>query len=203
LSGVGKLADNAMIACVCLIAQIRPLVAKRGKSAGKKMAGLTLEDLSGRCEAVMFPEAFEKFGRSLEADTIQYVTGTVSMRNERVNIIVEELCPVPAAVERFTESLALRLPGNGIAEGMLGKLRGLLERHAGNCTVAIQVQSTGDPQTFVLIGTARQWCVKPSTALLDELGKIVGTANVVVRPKKPARKADNGRTRWKRTAGTE
>ncbi len=203
LSGAGKLGDNAVVVCGCLIAQIRSLTAKRGKSAGKKMASLMLEDLTGRCEAMVFPETFERIGRSLEVDTVQFVTGKVSIWNERFSISVDDVCPVHVGLERFTGGLVVRLPANGVADGMLNRLRELFERHAGNCQVVLHVQPSDAPNSFVEIGTGRRWCVKPSQALLDEIGSVVGAGNIGLRPKQPASKAVDSRQRWKRPAGME
>ena len=46
-----------------MIAAVRPTVTKNGRSAGKKMAMLTVEDLTGKCDAVVFSETYEQLRR--------------------------------------------------------------------------------------------------------------------------------------------
>ncbi|MEI6217348.1 MAG: DNA polymerase III subunit alpha [bacterium] len=71
---LAKQSDYAPVACCCVMTQVRSTVTKKGKSAGKKMAMLVLEDLSSKCEAVVFAETFEKYSALVRADAMVYVT---------------------------------------------------------------------------------------------------------------------------------
>ena len=58
----------------CMIQQIRQTVTK---SKGEKMAMLTLEDTTGKCEAVAFPRTYALIAEHLYADHMVFITGSV------------------------------------------------------------------------------------------------------------------------------
>jgi len=62
LAHLDQFADGTRVMIGCSVASIRPTVTKNGRSAGKKMAMLTLEDLFGKSDAVVFSETYEKIG---------------------------------------------------------------------------------------------------------------------------------------------
>lgn len=67
---------------------------------GAMMGFFTLEDQTGQVEGLMFPGAFERFGRSLSADEAVLVTGRLSVRDdEDIKLLadtVEPLTVLPA-----------------------------------------------------------------------------------------------------------
>ena len=109
LSNLEGMADGTRLTVGCMIAGIRPTVTKTGKSAGKKMAMLTLEDLTGKADAVVFSDAYERLGERIGLEAMVFVAGTVDRRRERPNIIVDEIIPIDQALEQLTSGIGLRL----------------------------------------------------------------------------------------------
>ncbi len=187
LAEAGKQADGTPIGCGCMISQVRGLVTKRGQGSGKKMAVLTIEDLSGKYEAVMFPETFEKHGAMATLDTMVYIAGSISHRNERVSIVVDAISSFEAAVQEVTERIVVRMVGNGSDDDVLRKLRELFDRHPGNCRVAVQLKPEGGSGQTVIIESGPKCKVKPSLELVQEMETILGPRNVALQAKKPQR----------------
>jgi len=65
---------------------------KQGNDQGAIAWRLSLKDLTGQTEAVVFP-AFERFGSLLIADTRMIIWGKVDRRDE-IQLIVEDAEPV-------------------------------------------------------------------------------------------------------------
>lgn len=179
ISLLARQTDYTPVACCCMIAQVRSMVTKRGKSAGQKMAMLTLEDLSGKCEAVLFAETLEKYSGLVRPDSMVYIAGSVSRRNDRLGINVDTVETLDAAVKRATERLVVLCKGHSSDAEWLGRLRDILARHRGGCEVNIVLSPAEQPQTTVRVKTHHQWCVSPSRKLLDELGQLAGHENVL------------------------
>ncbi len=59
--------------------------------SGNNMAFITLEDLHGRIEVVVFPSVFEEHADMLEEETVVIVSGEVSHRDDDVNILAESI----------------------------------------------------------------------------------------------------------------
>ncbi|MFB3891393.1 MAG: DNA polymerase III subunit alpha [Phycisphaerae bacterium] len=189
LARLEQAAEGARVLVGCMIAQVRPTVTKTGKSAGKRMAMLTLEDLTGKADAVVFSDAFERIGGLLAPEAMVFISGSVDRRRERPSIIVDEVFPIDKAVEQITGTILLRLPGsqlttqNSQLDGFLKRLHDVLVRFRGNCPVIIEMRPAGRPDVKAFIRPDKTWHVQPSRRLVDELVGLLGEENLVLRPK--------------------
>jgi DNA polymerase III subunit alpha len=91
LAGVGTLSEGAIVALAVQIAAVRERVIRSGRSAGKTMLSLTLEDPAGRIEAVLFPDDYAAVRKAaggeglvrpgiLQEGALVQVRGTVERR---------------------------------------------------------------------------------------------------------------------------
>ncbi|MBI5726111.1 MAG: DNA polymerase III subunit alpha [Planctomycetes bacterium] len=169
----------------CMIVSIRPTIVKSGRSAGSRMAMLTLEDLTGKCDAVVFSEAFERLGGLLQPDSIVFVRGTVDRRRERANIIIDDVMPIDQAVEQLTGEVWLRLDGQSQETHNLQAIRELLKKHHGACPVCIRLRPSANSQVSVCIRVESDHFVRPTRQFVDELVKLLGDQqNLLLAPKK-------------------
>ena len=167
----------------CMIAAVRPTVTKTGRSAGKKMALLTVEDLTGKCDAVVFPETFQRYGELIQPEAIVFLRGTVDRRRERPSLVVDEVIAMDNAIEQLTGALVCRLPASVDLRDTLARLRDALGRHRGTCPVFLELVPLSRAEVRVTLRPDKQWCVSPSRGLLDELVKLLGEASLLLRPK--------------------
>jgi DNA polymerase-3 subunit alpha len=70
---------------------------ERPTKTGKRMAWVTLEDLSGSIEAVIFPKLYKEHGKTLAPGACILIKGTVSVRNGDVSLTIENLKPLEAS----------------------------------------------------------------------------------------------------------
>ena len=92
--------DGQAVTIGCMISN----VAKKTTKGGQSMAILTVEDVYGTIEAVMFPKVYEKFKDRLELEAIVEISGKLQVRDgERPNIIVDK-------VELFNEEKSAYKP---------------------------------------------------------------------------------------------
>jgi len=153
----------------CMIAGIRPVMTRKGD----KMAILTLEDLTGKCEAVLFPRTYQEVIEHVAEDKIVFVNGSLDRRNERMQIIVESIVPIDLAIEKFTGQILLRLlPGVGDA-AFLEKLKSILTAHRGNCPLFIELRPTMHSDVLATVRPDAKWSLAPSRALVAELTELL------------------------------
>ncbi len=72
---------------VCIIKNVSP---KRTKN-GKNMAFITLEDISGEIEGVVFPKVFDDYSMYISKDNVVIVKGKLSYENDRLSLIVNQI----------------------------------------------------------------------------------------------------------------
>jgi len=184
--GLAKLRDyseGTAVTIGCMIAGVRPRVTRSGRSAGKKMAMLTVEDLTGSCDAVLFAEAYARFGGLVQEDAIVFLRGTVDCRRERPSILVDEVIPIDKAVEEITGRLLCRLPATGDPERLLARLKEVLSAHRGNCPILIELTPSSRSEARVTVRPDKQWYLAPSRRLVSQLSKLLGEENLVLRAK--------------------
>jgi DNA polymerase-3 subunit alpha len=90
LADLGGCAADASVGVLALVTAIKNVTTKKGD----RMAILQLEDLTGSCEAVIFPKTYERLRGCLEVDQRLWVWAKVDQRDEQVQLIVEDLQPI-------------------------------------------------------------------------------------------------------------
>ena len=143
---------------------------------------LTVEDLTGTSDAVVFSDTYEKFNQHVVAQEMVFLTGTVDRRREKPSIIVNSVIPIDKAIEELTGSILLRLPPAAGTEP-LDKLLGILEAHRGRCPVYIAMRPSQRKDVVVTVRADKHWYAKPSRRLVDELTDLLGgQEHVLLRP---------------------
>ncbi len=86
ISVLEEFKDKSKISLVGMIPELRQITTKKGD----RMAIIQLEDLSGTCEAVVFPKTYFKLSEFLMTDTRLLVWGTIDKRSDKTQLIVED-----------------------------------------------------------------------------------------------------------------
>jgi DNA polymerase III subunit alpha len=118
--------------------------------SGSTMAFLTLEDLTGSVEVLVFPRAYEQQGFALKRDAVVLLRGKVDISEQSVKLLCDEVLPLPATPEeadataapdkRAGPAPARRKNGRGAAAGNGGSGADRTER----APLRIRVSSIGE-----------------------------------------------------------
>ncbi|MBO6090550.1 MAG: DNA polymerase III subunit alpha, partial [Lachnospiraceae bacterium] len=138
------------------------------------MAIFEFEDLVGRVEIMVFPQAYERLREYLIEDNPVFVTGRVTTE-EDVNskLIAEE-------ITSFTEvpkTLWLKFDDMGKYNELWGKINNILNEHRGIDDVNIRIIKENKLKTL----TRRELGVNADEKLIAKLEEILGVGSVVVR----------------------
>lgn len=98
---LADMSEGASVILAGVVNRVRPVVTK----TGNKMAMSTLTDKHGTVEAVVFSEAFAKYGGDLQVDRIVAVVGTLEKGRGEPQIVVDQVIPA----ERLPSLLGTRL----------------------------------------------------------------------------------------------
>ncbi|MFP4104763.1 MAG: DNA polymerase III subunit alpha [Phycisphaerae bacterium] len=182
LSNLEDYGDGTPVNIGCMISQVRLTVVKNGKSAGRRMAMLTLEDLTGKTDAVVFSDAYDEFREYLQTEAIVFVSGLVDRRREKPSIIIKEITPIDDAVEKFTASVLLRLPAGEPNPDLLGGLKNLLETHKGDRPIFLEVTPTSRADIRTTIRLGKGWTVAPNRSMLVGLLELMEEERIRLQP---------------------
>jgi DNA polymerase-3 subunit alpha len=131
LSGLKELKDGQACVVGGIILGIKHSLTKRHET----MARVTLEDLEGVAEALVWPSTYAKAQGKLNKEALILVRGKVDLSGEAPKVSAEEIMTLDEAVERLPKRVHFNI--GGLDEQGLEKLRGLLQRHPGTVEVYI------------------------------------------------------------------
>ena len=125
-----------------------------------------IEDLTGRINIVVFPKVVESFGALIESDTKVIIRAKVNIRDEEVNLVVNEVKPIEQVnlvTVKFLKDLAME-------ENVL--LKEMLARHKGENPVVIDFVAPDEfdiLQRYQLLTSSHLWVDVANNAFQKEL----------------------------------
>jgi DNA polymerase-3 subunit alpha len=165
-----------------MINRVKKSVTKNGRSAGMPMAMITIEDLEGQIDGVVFAETFaeinKKYPGLVELEQTAFFRGRIDRRRELPSIVVNEIFPVPEAVAKLTQLVIVKLRDPKISPETITELKPHLQKHRGNCECYLQVSHA---DKIVLLKLGRNHFVRPSTDLVNDLELFLGSGSVELR----------------------
>ncbi|QIQ20398.1 DNA polymerase III subunit alpha [Zophobihabitans entericus] len=163
---------STTIAGLVLTARVR--ITKTGKRIGL----CTLDDRSGRIEAMLFGETLERYEHLLVEDKILIVSGQVSVDdfNGGFRMSAREVMDLSEAREKYVRGLAISLDSAQINRTLMQNLQQTFEPHK-NGTVPVNLYyQRADARARVRFGT--KWRVTPNDKLLVDLKSLLGNEQV-------------------------
>ncbi len=167
-----------------MITSMRITIVRNGRSAGKKMAMLSIQDKLGKIDCVIFSDAYQKYAELLQQDEVVIVVGKVDRSRGDLQLLINQVMPsqhAPLYLAKRLELTFLEQESSGIAKGQMEMVSGLLKQ-AG----ASQVANGAKPAEVVVhINTAGHVATLRSnqrvvveTKLLHQIGEVIGRNNI-------------------------
>ena len=162
----------------------------------KPMAILSLEDLDGIVEVLVFPEAYAQCSTMLKADAAIFVTGTVNLREDKPKIYANQILPLADVPQRFTKVMHIRLSTTTANEETLTRIQTILRAHSGS--VPVMFCFIYPDGKLVFLEAHEHFSVAPTGALLEVLEALLGEDAIYLKvdTEKLAAKMQNPRPSW-------
>jgi DNA polymerase-3 subunit alpha len=179
---------GSTVRVLAMVASLRRIVTKSDRS----MAVAVLEDLTGRTELVLFPDAFERNGAPLREGAILDVRGRLERRGEALQIVCESLTdelPTAGPDVYEPESIVIRFRRGADSWAEIKAMQQvdeILKRHEGESPVIVEISASAGRSCRMISRTRRaEW----SLALERELQAVSGVLVAELVPTMPARLA--------------
>ena len=167
-TGTLKVSDGAKVR---IGGMITDKVIKYTKS-NKAMAFITLEDLVGTVEIIIFPKDYERYAKYLENDAKVFVEGRVTAEEDRNGKLI---CEKIISFDEVKRELWLQFPSKSDFEEKEGALYGKMMDADGSEHVVIYLAAEKQMKRL-----PKNRNVAITKALLEELGNFLGKDNVKV-----------------------
>jgi DNA polymerase-3 subunit alpha len=157
-----------------MINKIRFNIIKSGRSAGSKMAVLTLQDLQGQIEVVLFPEVLNRHTEMMVVDTVVFIKGKADYRRETPNIIAEEVIPLEDVREKLAAKVRIRLNSKDVTKEKVAMIKSICEHHKGRSPIYVAVKTE---KGKVYASAGRELNVNPNLEFCRKMKQLVGEHN--------------------------
>ncbi|NNF99848.1 MAG: DNA polymerase III subunit alpha [Desulfobacteraceae bacterium] len=160
--------DGRVIRIGGMISNVKTIRTKKDEL----MAFLTLEDMQGTVEVVVFPSVYHQAGDILSSDNTIFIQGVVQQEENLVKILADSILPVEKVVESWTASIHINMDITGTDREALEKLRTILMRYPGSCKGFIHFQAPDKGETVIAISEDEGF--RSCGSLTREINRLIG-----------------------------
>ncbi len=139
--------DKEQVKVGGIISGIKELITKKGD----RMAFVTLEDLSGSVEVIIFPEVYAAAMNLLKGEEPLLVSGELDVSEEACKVMASEVVLLRDVKETMARLVHVRLTTPGLDEMQMRQLKGLVQRYRGNCEVQLHITIPNRSETTILL----------------------------------------------------
>ena len=158
--------DGSVLTICGLVTSVQRKITKRGDN----WAMVTLEDLDGAIDVLLFPSAYQLASTYLTEDAIITVKGRLSRSKDQPEIQAIEVT-VPDLSEGPTGPVVINLPSTRCTPPVVGQLKDVLGTHPGMTEVQLRLLARNGTTVMRLDDRLR---VTPSPALFADLKHLLG-----------------------------
>jgi DNA polymerase-3 subunit alpha len=137
---------------------------------GDRMAFLTLEDMKGFVEVILFPDVFKASLAYVRGDDPLVVRGILDMEDENPKVKAAEVLPLSQSHETAVSKVHLILRSPGIGRDQLADLKRILLENQGETTAVLHLIVPSQGETVIRLPIR----VDPSSALLESIEAAFG-----------------------------
>ena len=198
--------DDQSVILGGILNKVRPTVVRNGRSAGEKMAMITVQDMSGEIDGVVFSNVFARFAQHIQPGAIVLLVGRADQKRGEPQIIVDKVIPIEEAPRHLAGRLELEFRDNDVGDPVTQRLdmvAGLI-RQAGSSGIEgqpaeVQLHLHTEGRCVTMRCTRRRVIV--GAELLERLRQTLGEDCVRVHSAgpSPSGSSPHGRRSWQST----
>jgi DNA polymerase-3 subunit alpha len=171
-TGLPELSDGREVKLCGIITTVKSMLTKKGD----RMAYLTLEDLQGVVEVIVFPDLYKNAADLIVPERLVRVTGTVDRGDKGTKIRGSKIEPLADVQAQTIKRVHIRLKGHPDVMEQLPRLREVFLRHPGPTTVSLTLRM--DPTLEAETAPLPQLTVTPSERFVEDVEEVLGRGGI-------------------------
>jgi DNA polymerase-3 subunit alpha len=144
---IKELSDGGVVRIGGLVQSSKMIKTKKGDL----MAFVTIEDMHGAVEAIVFSRVFGQVRDLLVEDNPLLIQGQVQKDEQSVKILADTVIPIEAAEETWTASVHFNLEISRTDREVLTQLHDIFERHPGGCPAFLHLRSPDNTDSVIAL----------------------------------------------------
>src|SRR5271166_1798695 len=167
-------AKDENITTAGLISGLRVAKSRRGEL----WAQAALEDMWGKVELLIFPEAYKKLAEKVKLEVPVLIRGGVRIEEDaNPKVTANEIIPLDEARVPLPKALRIRIPLGNATDTTVDALHALFNERKGEAKVLFDVEREGD---FMVVMEAEGYNVMPDRNFLGRVEELCGRGSVRV-----------------------
>jgi DNA polymerase-3 subunit alpha len=138
-AGLGELPDGREVKLCGIIAMVKSMLTKKGD----RMAYLTLEDLRGTVEVIIFPDLFKATADLIAPERVVRVTGTIDRGDKGTKIRGSKIEPLADARTLSIKHVRIYVTDRPEVREQLPRLLDIFKRHPGGTAISMTFRTEG------------------------------------------------------------
>lgn len=155
-----------------MVKKVRNIMTKKNR----KMAIVTLEDVQGSVEVVLFPDAFALYADMLVEDAVVFVRGKVDCKRETPNVLCDEVIALDDVSDKLATRVYVNLSASEVSEARVLRISEICSGHRGKSQVCIRCLL--DSGHRVEVGAGKRFNVRADMDFYKKLEAVVGEGKV-------------------------
>ena len=139
---------------------------------GDKMGIITLEDLQGSVEVILWPEIYSQAQSLLLGEEPLLVKGEVDSEGSLPKVIAKEVFPLAQAKQHFHGRVLIHFRTLGLERETLVAVKGILASHKGNNDTRLHFIFPDDKERVVTV--AEELRIQPSDEVIEQIQALLG-----------------------------
>jgi DNA polymerase-3 subunit alpha len=145
ISALNERTDKEQVRICGIVSGVKELVTKKGD----RMAFVTLEDLTGSLELVVFPEVYAAAMELIKGEEPIIVSGELDVGEEACKLLAGDIALLREVRKTMARRVRIRLTTPGLQENQLRQLKSIVQRYRGDCDVLLQVVIPNRSETLI------------------------------------------------------
>jgi len=145
---------------------------------GEMYAQAALEDMAGKIDVLIFPEAYRKLGEKLKLEVPVLVSATVRVEEGGApKLALSQITPLEEAKAKLPSSIRIRVPLDSATNGTIDALQSLCVERKGPAKVLFDLER---PRDFLVVLEADGYNVQADRAFITRVEELCGRNSVRV-----------------------
>ncbi|MBU6295828.1 MAG: hypothetical protein KJS91_14190, partial [Planctomycetes bacterium] len=155
---------------------VKPGNTKKPRNGLSRFLRFKLEDLSGNCDCVIWPDDLAKLQEEPTNDVIYYIKGRTETRSDQTSIVANKIMGIDQAKRELAKGLYLRVHLDRQPGTMIDLIGGVLRKGLGSVPVFLKILDSQERSCTLRLG--KEFDVNPQKIDLPELENLLGGENV-------------------------
>jgi DNA polymerase-3 subunit alpha len=166
--------DKSEVGLCGMVTSLKEIVTRKGG----RMAFVTLEDLVGTIEVVVFTDVYTSVANLLKTDAPIYIKGTVDHNEDSVKILAKEILSLDDLRIRKTKAVHLTVSRELMTRDALEEFKGLLSKFPGSIPTFLHLIDPAQQETVLAL--PRELEIGLSEEFIVEVERLFGSSALVL-----------------------